>query len=322
MEKRKHEQQQPQHEANVEHVNVNVNKQDRSNDYSDSIDMTLENAEADRSYSNIRTSTFDESNFEFYLNMAATKRRPEAQHQHAQVKPALKSKAELESLISNLIDMKLEQKQKQQQQQQQSPKTLMTKSNSTCSSPKQSRLVDLMPTSKLTSSTQTKITGKRFYSPEKLPAFCTKPGGGGGGVGSANERLFARSNSATKRPENEFTVRPKPTTQSPMNKPPTSPATGILVTKQTQTTGRMVKLTPSGSGSLTASPKPAAPTTHVDQAKLKTQIQSTLHRDAAVESEQSPSTTQSTDNNINTSSSFNGKLKNWLSKISSPFNQV
>jgi hypothetical protein len=152
----------------------------------------------------------------------------------------------------------------------------LTKSNSTANTPQK-----LLPSpNKLTSATQTRITGKRFYSPEKPPAFLTSPSSSHASSAkqqttpassttttiinnhTSNGSSHQRSNSAAATQQRQPLViqQQQQNQHSPnvSNKPPPSMSVcgngsvSRTDSKMTQTQGRMVKLRDSG---LIVSPK-------------------------------------------------------------------
>lgn len=129
--------------------------------------------------SNIKTSTFDESHLDKYFSPKPAQTHVTQPHFKLTASPKIKTankRDELENLVNTLIDKKLEKKEQSRvrqlsnQQQQHQQKNSPLSSNSPGA---RSPIVPLNP--KLnTATTQTKITNKRFYSPEKLAPFQTQ----------------------------------------------------------------------------------------------------------------------------------------------------
>jgi hypothetical protein len=132
-------------------------------------------------------------------------------------------------------------------------------------------------TTKCTSAAQTRITGQRFYSPQKQPAFFK----GAAAASASNNNVAARAHAAEKRSNSTAS---RDTAASAHQRTRTATATSsvsstsrpALETKTTQTQGRMVKLSESGlprSAALPPPPPPpptsSIPTDVIDELNLK-----------------------------------------------------
>lgn len=192
-----------EHIKKISEKNSKTNRTMYENRLSLSSDESMLSLDYDQSYSNIKTSTFDESNLEFQLKDENLNRK----------RPMLKNIQncqDLEKLISNIIDLKLESKQII------SSPTIDTTIKS---SPHSNR--GRMPTPKSSSSTQTRITGRRFLSPDKLPAYVTP------------RKASVRQNSVASAPP------PPPPPPPPV---PTIANYKPSTSKETQTSGKMLRL--------------------------------------------------------------------------------
>jgi hypothetical protein len=135
---------------------------------------------------------------------------------------------ELESMISQLIDLKLKQNA--------STLTLTPEKVPPVTTPiKNNKNTDSI-------STQTKITHKRFYSPEKLPEFYKN---------NINDSKFDKSNNKTSTPPPHPPLQSQQSSLRSTNRHSRSDVTNLndeqakkLVTRETQTTGKLIQLKP------------------------------------------------------------------------------
>ncbi|CAF0740772.1 unnamed protein product [Brachionus calyciflorus] len=207
-----------------------------------SSDESILSIDVEHSYSNIKTSTFDESHLEFHLknenlnkiskksiqNWSKNQKSP--QKKSEDILKDIKNNKDLEKLISNLIDMKLEKKETEAKL---SSPILDSTLKSANISPfvNHSRGRVHTPSIKSNSSTQTKITNKRFLSPDKLPAYVSPK------IATPSKNIS--SNSSVKQNNIPNPSAPPPT---PPPLPPVPTIAQFKITKETQTTGKMVKL--------------------------------------------------------------------------------
>ena len=172
----------------------------------------------------MEVSTFDELNSDRTPTNSNSTRHRKRSSSKKRITPS-----ELESIISDLIDLKLGQKQAVHESPQK--QTQPTSTNKT---------ILKNASTKADSETQTKITNKRFYSPDKLPVFYNSPTLNESSSSSDEHKdLLKKSIKKLHAPP------PPPAPPLPTSSQPTTSKNANLVTRETQTTGKLVRLKPS-----------------------------------------------------------------------------
>lgn len=194
-----------EHIKKISQKNSKTNGTIYENRISISSDESMLSLDYDQSYSNIKTSTFDESHLEFHL-------KDENLNRKKTLLKNIENQQDLEKLISNIIDLKLESKQLNS-----SPNMDSTIRSSPFVNQNRGRTA----TPKSNSSTQTKITGKRFLSPDKLPAYLTPK---------------------KETPKKSALVASAPPAPPPLPPVPTIAEYKPSTSRETQTTGKMLRL--------------------------------------------------------------------------------
>ena len=175
----------------------------------------------------MEVSTFDEFNSDTQ-NRTPTNSNSTRHRKRSSSKKRI-TPSELESIISDLIDLKLGQKSQAVHEQSPQKQTQPTPTNKT---------ILKNSATKADSETQTKITNKRFYSPDKLPVFYNSP--------TLNDSSSDENKDLLKKSIKKLHAPPPPPAPPlPTSSQPTTPKNSNLVTRETQTTGKLVRLKPS-----------------------------------------------------------------------------